>query len=120
MARSALKILKKTDIEKRMTIPSKSLNRFPPLKGKHTVEFEVEDGSGRVWKFQIYTRLVIELRFTNKMARLCIVSKWRKQLKYLVPFLLINQFIASIFGIHISQDIVYQLDSLFCNITKKP
>ncbi|KAA3482172.1 B3 domain-containing transcription factor NGA4-like [Gossypium australe] len=50
------KQLKKTDIEKRLTIPSKSLKCFPSLAGKHVVKFKARDESGRPWEFQIYTR----------------------------------------------------------------
>ncbi|KAG4160412.1 hypothetical protein ERO13_D02G236400v2 [Gossypium hirsutum] len=50
------KQLKTTDIEKRLTIPSKSLKYFPPLDGNHVVQFKARDESGHHWKFQIYTR----------------------------------------------------------------
>ncbi|KAH1099242.1 hypothetical protein J1N35_016163 [Gossypium stocksii] len=50
------KQLKKTDIEKRLTIPSKSLKSFPSLAGNHVVKFEARDESGHRWEFQIYTR----------------------------------------------------------------
>ncbi|TYG81301.1 hypothetical protein ES288_D02G288300v1 [Gossypium darwinii] len=50
------KQLRKTDIKKRLTIPSKSLKDFPSLAGKHKETFKARDDSGRTWKFQIYTR----------------------------------------------------------------
>ncbi|MBA0649595.1 hypothetical protein Goklo_017143, partial [Gossypium klotzschianum] len=50
------KQLRKTDIKKRLTIPSKSLKYFPSLAGKHKVTFKARDDSGRSRKFQIYTR----------------------------------------------------------------
>ncbi|KAE8726027.1 hypothetical protein F3Y22_tig00007895pilonHSYRG00062 [Hibiscus syriacus] len=57
MAPIVLKNLNKTDIEKRMTLPSKSLKSFPPLSGdKHMVDFHVIEECGRVWKFRIHTR----------------------------------------------------------------
>ncbi|GLT97024.1 hypothetical protein SLE2022_146110 [Rubroshorea leprosula] len=50
------KCLSKTDIGKRLSVPSKSLKYFP-LSGKHhTVDLEVKDESGRVWTFRCYTR----------------------------------------------------------------
>ncbi|XVF00599.1 hypothetical protein REPUB_Repub04eG0014500 [Reevesia pubescens] len=72
MARIVLKNLKKTDIEKRLTIPSKSLKCFPPLSGKHMVDFHVKDESGRVWKFQIYTRK------KNKYLKPVLTKGWRE------------------------------------------
>lgn len=50
------KELKKTDIEKRLTIPSKALKRFPSLGRNHVVTFKARDESGHPWEFQIYTR----------------------------------------------------------------
>ncbi|XWS40383.1 hypothetical protein CRYUN_Cryun18bG0136500 [Craigia yunnanensis] len=66
----ASKNLKKTDIEKRLTIPSKSLNYFPPLSDKHMMDFPVRDESGHVWKFRIYTRKKNnkELRIGDRVA----------------------------------------------------
>ncbi|XVE48596.1 hypothetical protein DITRI_Ditri01bG0014300 [Diplodiscus trichospermus] len=64
--------LKKTDVEKRLTIPSKSLKYFPPLRDKHTVDFPVEDESGRLWKFQLYTRK------NNKYLKPVLTKGWRE------------------------------------------
>lgn len=73
MAKIASKILKQTDIEKRLTIPSKSLSYFPPLGGKHVVDFHAKDDStGRVWKFQIYTRK------KNKYPKPVLTKGWRE------------------------------------------
>ncbi|KAK8522360.1 hypothetical protein V6N13_115332 [Hibiscus sabdariffa] len=75
MAPIVLKRLGKTDIEKRMTLPSKSLKCFPPLSGdKHTVDFQVRDDEcGRVWKFQIYTR-----KKNNKYPKPVLTKGWRE------------------------------------------
>ncbi|XVE67471.1 hypothetical protein DITRI_Ditri08aG0164100 [Diplodiscus trichospermus] len=72
MAKLVLGNLKKTDIERRLTIPSKSLGYFPPLRGKHTVDFNVEDESARVWKFEIYSR-----NKKNKYLKPVITKGWR-------------------------------------------
>ncbi|OMO92234.1 hypothetical protein COLO4_17753 [Corchorus olitorius] len=50
--------LKKTDITKRLTIPSKYLKFFPRLSGKeHVVDFPVrDDDDGHVREFRLYTR----------------------------------------------------------------
>ncbi|XVE67446.1 hypothetical protein DITRI_Ditri08aG0161600 [Diplodiscus trichospermus] len=74
MAIIVVKILKQTDVKKRLTIPSKSLDCFPPLKGKHTVDFHVVDESGRVWKFRIYTRK----KNTNPYAKPVLTKGWRE------------------------------------------
>ncbi|XVF45880.1 hypothetical protein PTKIN_Ptkin02bG0243000 [Pterospermum kingtungense] len=66
------KSLKKTDIEKRLTVPSKSLDCLPPLGGKHVADFHVKDESGRVWKFQIYTRK------KNKYLKPVLTKGWRE------------------------------------------
>ncbi|XWS62433.1 hypothetical protein CRYUN_Cryun06bG0010400 [Craigia yunnanensis] len=68
-----LKNLKKTDIEKRLTIPSKSLKYFPPLSGKHMVDFQVKDESDRVWEFRISTR-----KKNNKYLKPVLTKGWRK------------------------------------------
>ncbi|XVF68248.1 hypothetical protein PTKIN_Ptkin10aG0190000 [Pterospermum kingtungense] len=53
-----MKILSKnlgnTDVEKRLTIPSKSLDCFPSLRDKHMVEFQARDED--VWTFAIHCR----------------------------------------------------------------
>ncbi|KAK6240472.1 B3 DNA binding domain - like 10 [Theobroma cacao] len=70
-----LKNLKKTDIEKRLTIPSKALRCFPPLSDKHMVDFAVRDEeSGRVWKFRIYTRK----KNNNKYLKPVLTKGWRE------------------------------------------
>ncbi|XVF68215.1 hypothetical protein PTKIN_Ptkin10aG0187000 [Pterospermum kingtungense] len=68
-----LKNLKKTDIEKRMTLPSKSLDYFPPLRGKHMVDFPVVDETGHVWNFRIYTR-----KPNKKYLKPVITKGWRE------------------------------------------
>ncbi|GMI87917.1 hypothetical protein HRI_002461000 [Hibiscus trionum] len=69
-----LKNLKKTDVEKRMTLPSKSLKCFPPLIGdKHMVDFPVRDECGRVWKFRIYTR-----KKNKKYLKPVLTKGWRE------------------------------------------
>ncbi|KAL4303973.1 hypothetical protein GQ457_10G022840 [Hibiscus cannabinus] len=74
MAPIVLKNLKKTDIEKRMTLPSKSLKCFPSLRDdKHTVDFQVRDECGRVWKFQIYTR-----KKNKKYLKPVLTKGWRE------------------------------------------
>ncbi|KAK8522359.1 hypothetical protein V6N13_115331 [Hibiscus sabdariffa] len=74
MAPIVLKRLGKTDIEKRMTLPSKSLKCFPPLIGdKHTVDFQVRDECCRVWKFQIYTR-----KNNKKYLKPVLTKGWRE------------------------------------------
>ncbi|XWS67490.1 hypothetical protein CRYUN_Cryun04dG0011100 [Craigia yunnanensis] len=67
------KNLKKTDIEKRLTIPSKSLNSFPPLSDNHMVDFQVKDETDRVWKFRIYTR-----KKNNKYLKPVLTKGWRE------------------------------------------
>ncbi|XVE93167.1 hypothetical protein REPUB_Repub01dG0167100 [Reevesia pubescens] len=68
-----LKNLKKTDIEKRLTIPSKSLKCFPPLIGKHMVDFHVKDEGGLIWKFRIYTR-----KKNKKYLKPVLTKGWRE------------------------------------------
>ncbi|GMJ01170.1 hypothetical protein HRI_003786200 [Hibiscus trionum] len=69
-----LKIFGKTDIKKRMTLPSKSLKCFPPLIGdKHMVDFLVRDECDRVWKFRIYTR-----KKNTKYPKLVLTKGWRE------------------------------------------
>ncbi|EOX97066.1 B3 DNA binding domain - like 10 [Theobroma cacao] len=70
-----LKNLKKTDLEKRLTIPSKSLHHFPPLSNKHMVDFAVKDEeSGHVWKFRIYTRK----KSNNNFLKPVLTKGWRE------------------------------------------
>ncbi|GMI70621.1 hypothetical protein HRI_000731400 [Hibiscus trionum] len=74
MAPIVSKRLGKTDIEKRMTLPSKSLKYFPPLSGDtHVVDFPVRDESGRVWKFRIYTR-----KTDKKYPKPVLTKGWRE------------------------------------------
>ncbi|KAE8724777.1 hypothetical protein F3Y22_tig00009942pilonHSYRG00252 [Hibiscus syriacus] len=74
MAPIVLKSLKKTDIEKRMTLPSKSLKSFPPLDGNaHMVDFHVRDERRRVWKFRIYTR-----KNDKKYRKPVLTKGWRE------------------------------------------
>ncbi|XP_021287100.1 B3 domain-containing transcription factor NGA4-like [Herrania umbratica] len=71
-----LKNLKKTDIEKRLTIPSRALPSFPPLSDKHMVDFAVRDEeSGHVWKFRIYTRKNMN---NNKYLKPVLTKGWRE------------------------------------------
>ncbi|XVE67472.1 hypothetical protein DITRI_Ditri08aG0164200 [Diplodiscus trichospermus] len=71
MAIIFVKNLKWTDVKKQLTIPSRSLNLFPPLNDNHTVDFHVVDESGRVWSFRIYTRK------RNKYPKPAITKGWR-------------------------------------------
>ncbi|XVF45879.1 hypothetical protein PTKIN_Ptkin02bG0242900 [Pterospermum kingtungense] len=64
--------LKKTDIEKRLTIPSRSLGFFPRLGSKHMVDFQAKDESGDEWKFQIYTRA------KSRYLKPVLTKGWRK------------------------------------------
>ncbi|TYI98449.1 hypothetical protein E1A91_D01G215200v1 [Gossypium mustelinum] len=74
MATIVSKRLRKTDIQKRMTIPSKSLNCFPALSGnEHMVDFDVRDECGHVWKFRIYTR-----KSKNKYRKPVLTKGWRE------------------------------------------
>ncbi|GKV32213.1 hypothetical protein SLEP1_g40830 [Rubroshorea leprosula] len=50
------KCLSKTDIGKRLSVPSKSLKYFPLSSEQHAVDFKVKDENGRVWTFRCYTR----------------------------------------------------------------
>ncbi|KAK8582730.1 hypothetical protein V6N13_069502 [Hibiscus sabdariffa] len=73
MAPIASRMLSKTDIEKRLTLPSKSLTYFPPLsRDKHMVDFRARDEDGRVWKFRIYTRKA------NKYRKPILTKGWRE------------------------------------------
>ncbi|KAH1099240.1 hypothetical protein J1N35_016161 [Gossypium stocksii] len=49
------KQLKKTDIEKRLTLPREFLRCFPSLAGNHVGTLKARDESGHHWAFQIYT-----------------------------------------------------------------
>ncbi|KAK8486237.1 hypothetical protein V6N13_090244 [Hibiscus sabdariffa] len=74
MAPIVSKRLGKTDVEKRMTLPSKSLKCFPPLSGdKHMVDFAVRDECDRVWKFRIYTR-----KSNKKYPKPVLTKGWRE------------------------------------------
>ncbi|GKV53422.1 hypothetical protein SLEP1_g59949 [Rubroshorea leprosula] len=51
------KYLSKTDIGKRLSVPSKSLKHLPAFKeGRHTVDFKVRDENGHAWTFRCSTR----------------------------------------------------------------
>ncbi|GLT25314.1 hypothetical protein SLA2020_004490 [Shorea laevis] len=50
------KCLSKTDVRKRLSVPSKSLKYFPLSGEHHPVDFKVKDENGRVWTFRCYTR----------------------------------------------------------------
>ncbi|GLT25318.1 hypothetical protein SLA2020_004530 [Shorea laevis] len=51
------KDLSKTDIGKRLSVPSKSLKHLPRFKeGRHTVDFKVWDENGHAWTFRCSTR----------------------------------------------------------------
>ncbi|GLT44337.1 hypothetical protein SLA2020_182420 [Shorea laevis] len=51
------KCLRKTDIGKRMSFPTKALKCLPGYKeGQHMVEFQVRDEEDRVWTFYCSTR----------------------------------------------------------------
>ncbi|KAK8513009.1 hypothetical protein V6N13_090255 [Hibiscus sabdariffa] len=71
-------MLNKTDIQKRLTIPSRSLKCFPPLSGdKHMVDFQVRDEDGRVWKFRIYTG-----KSNKKYPKPVLTKGWREFVCY--------------------------------------
>ncbi|XVE85185.1 hypothetical protein DITRI_Ditri17bG0071400 [Diplodiscus trichospermus] len=50
------KILKKTDIEKRLSVPTVKKQCFLNFRGQHKVEFKVRDKNGKVWPFVCSTR----------------------------------------------------------------
>ncbi|GLT85805.1 hypothetical protein SLE2022_039810 [Rubroshorea leprosula] len=50
------KCLSKTDVGKRLSVPSKSLKYFPLSGERYAVDFEVKDENDRVWTFRCYTR----------------------------------------------------------------
>ena len=46
------KPLSRTDISKRLAIPTYSLSMFPPFQdGRHEIKLEVWDDDGKMWKF---------------------------------------------------------------------
>ncbi|XVF68249.1 hypothetical protein PTKIN_Ptkin10aG0190100 [Pterospermum kingtungense] len=61
-----------TDVEKRLTIPSKSLHCFPSLRDKHMVEFQARDEGGHVWTFAIYCRKM------NSLSKPVLTKGWRE------------------------------------------
>ncbi|KAJ6868095.1 hypothetical protein NC651_033210 [Populus alba x Populus x berolinensis] len=47
------KVLRKTDIQKRLSVPTGFLSSLPSFNGgAHAVDFQAVDGSGRVWTFR--------------------------------------------------------------------
>jgi hypothetical protein len=50
------KLLAKTDIQKRRSLPAKCFKSLPSLKGSHGRDFLAIDESGFVWTFQCSTR----------------------------------------------------------------
>jgi hypothetical protein len=50
------KILSKTDIKKRLTVPIKFLKSLPSFDGGHAVKFEARDEGGEAWAFQCSVR----------------------------------------------------------------
>jgi len=50
------KILSKTDIKKRLTVPIKFLKSLPSFDGGHAVKFEARDEGGEIWAFQCSVR----------------------------------------------------------------
>ncbi|TYH78278.1 hypothetical protein ES332_D04G215100v1 [Gossypium tomentosum] len=50
------KRLTKTDVEKRLSIPSRNKKCFLNFRGKHMAEFKVKDKHGKEWKFNCSTR----------------------------------------------------------------
>ena len=50
------KLLTKTDIHKRLSLPTKFFKSLPSLEGVHAVSFEAMDEGGSVWTFQCYSR----------------------------------------------------------------
>ncbi|KAG5229551.1 hypothetical protein OIU76_022843 [Salix suchowensis] len=56
MAQRSSKVLRKTDIKKRYSVPTGFLSSLPPFNGGHAVDFQAVDGSGRVWPFRCSIR----------------------------------------------------------------
>ncbi|KAJ6969702.1 hypothetical protein NC653_034288 [Populus alba x Populus x berolinensis] len=51
------KALRKTDIKKRLSVPTGFLSSLPSFNGGvHAVDFQAVDGSGRVWAFRCSIR----------------------------------------------------------------
>ncbi|KAF9671121.1 hypothetical protein SADUNF_Sadunf12G0014600 [Salix dunnii] len=50
------KVLSKTDIQKRLSVPSKYLSSLPSFKGDRAVEFQATDESGCDWAFKCSIR----------------------------------------------------------------
>ncbi|XWS62434.1 hypothetical protein CRYUN_Cryun06bG0010500 [Craigia yunnanensis] len=50
------KILTKTDIEKRLSVPTVNKKCFLNFRGQHKVEFKVKDKNSKVWSFGCSTR----------------------------------------------------------------
>ena len=51
------KALRKTDIKKRLSVPTGFLSSLPSFNGgAHAVDFQAVDGSGRVWTFRCSIR----------------------------------------------------------------
>ncbi|KAG6746638.1 hypothetical protein POTOM_049000 [Populus tomentosa] len=51
------KVLRKTDIQKRLSVPTGFLSSLPSFNGgAHAVDFQAVDGSGRVWTFRCSIR----------------------------------------------------------------
>ncbi|KAJ6969697.1 AP2/ERF and B3 domain-containing protein [Populus alba x Populus x berolinensis] len=51
------KVLRKTDIQKRLSVPTGFLSSLPSFNGgAHAVDFQAVDGSGRVWNFRCSIR----------------------------------------------------------------
>ena len=50
------KLLTKTDIQKRLSLPTKCFKSLPSLKGSHGRDFPAIDESGFGWTFQCSTR----------------------------------------------------------------
>jgi hypothetical protein len=51
------KVLRRTDIKKRLSVPTGFLSSLPPFNGGgHAVDFQAVDGSGRVWNFRCSIR----------------------------------------------------------------
>jgi hypothetical protein len=51
------KVLRKTDIKKRLSVPTGFLSSLPSFNGGgHAVDFQAVDGSGRVWAFRCSIR----------------------------------------------------------------
>jgi hypothetical protein len=50
------KILSKTDVQTRLSVPTKYLSSLPSFNGDRAVEFQAMDESGCVWAFKCSTR----------------------------------------------------------------